>query len=137
MIVYLTNNKSYKVLKDDAWKLCTGKYPRNNTWKTLTIRRSCLEVDGSLGPIYTERFLSHATSSRQAYGMTYDCHSVFKRVSKCYDIFSDVHNNRKSCRGHVVSRMGQKSYRVNRPLSFFLHIVGTEDGWRRFIAPPR
>ena len=43
MIVYLANNKSYKVPKDDAWKLCTGKYPRNNIWKTLTIRRSRLE----------------------------------------------------------------------------------------------
>ena len=74
-------------------------------------------VDGSLGPIYTVRFLSHATSSpRQAYDMTYDCCSVFKRVLKCYDIFSDVHNNRKSCRGHVVSRMGQKSYRVRADL---------------------
>ena len=117
MIVYLANNKSYKVPKDDAWKLCTGKYPRNNIWKTLTIRRSQLEVDGSLGPIYKVRFLSHATSSpRQAYDMTYDCRSVFKRVLKCYDIFSDVHNNRKSCHGHVVSRMGQKSYRVRADL---------------------
>ena len=136
MIVYLANNKSYKVRKDDPWKLCTGKYPQNNIWKTLTIRRSRLEVDGSLGLIYTVRFLSHATSSRQAYDMTYDCRSFLKRVLKSYDIFSDVHNNRKSCRGHVVSRMGQKSYRVNRLSSFFLHIVGTEDGWRRFIAPP-
>ena len=130
MIVYLANNKSYKVPKDDAWELRTGKYPRNDIWKTLTTRRSRLEVDGSLGPIYTVRFLSHVTSSRQAYDMTYDCRSVFKRVS-------DVHNNRKSCGGHVVSRMGQKSYLANRSLSFFLHIVvGTEDGWRRFIAPP-
>ena len=80
MIVYLANNKSYKVPKDDAWKLCTGKYPRNNIWKTLTIRRSRLEVDGSSGPIYTVRFLSYATSSRQAYDMTYDCRSVSKRV---------------------------------------------------------
>ena len=65
-----------------------------------------------------------------------DCRSFLKRVLKSYDIFSDVHNNRKSCRGHVVSRMGQKSYSVNPLLSFFLHIVGTEDGWRRFIASP-
>ena len=63
--------------------------------ETLTIRRSRLEVDGSLGPIYTVRFLSHTTSSRQAYDMTYDCRSVLKRVLKCYDIFSDVHYNRK------------------------------------------
>ena len=35
--------------------------------------------------------------------MTYDCRSVLKHVLKCYDIFSDVHNNRKSCRGPVVS----------------------------------
>ena len=50
--------------------------------------------------------------------MTYDCRSVLKHVLKCYDIFADVHNNRKSCRGPVVSRcrMRQKSYRVNRPL---------------------
>ena len=53
-----------------------------------------------------------------AYDMTYDCRSVLKHVLKCYNIFSDVHNNRKSCRGPVVSRcrMRQKSYRVNRPL---------------------
>ena len=53
--------------------------------------------------------------------MTYDCRSVLKHVLKCYDIFSDLHNNRKSCRGPVVSRcrMRQKSYRVNRPLRFF------------------
>ena len=65
-----------------------------------------------------DTILSHATSSRQAYGMTYDCRSVLKRVLKCYDVFSDVHNDRKSCRGPVVSRcrMRQKSYRVNRPL---------------------
>ena len=71
MIVYLANNKSYKVPKDDPWKLCTGKYSRNNIWKTLTIRRSRLEEDGSLGLIYMVRFLSLATSSRQAYDMTY------------------------------------------------------------------
>ena len=59
------------------------------------------------------------TSSRQAYDMTYDCRSILKHVLKCYDIFSHVHNNRKSWRGPVVSRcrMRQKSYRVNRPLS--------------------
>ena len=51
-----------------------------------------------------DTILSHATSSRQAYDMTYDCRSVLKHVLKCYDIFSDVHNNRKSCRGPVVSR---------------------------------
>ena len=41
----------------------------------------------ALGPIYTVRFLSHATSSRQAYDMTYDCRNVLKKVLKCYDIF--------------------------------------------------
>ena len=73
-----------------------------------------------LGPIYTVRFLSHATSSRQAYDMIYDCRSVLKHVLKCFDIFPDVLNNCKSCRGPVVSRcrMRQKSYRVNRPLVF-------------------
>ena len=62
------------------------------------------------------------TSSRQAYDMTYDCRRVLKHVLKCYDIFADVHNNRKSCRGPDVSRcrMRQKSYRVNRPLSSLL-----------------
>ena len=49
--------------------------------------------------------------------MTYDCRSVLKHVLKCYDIFSDVHNNCKSCRGPVVSLShATKSYRVNRPL---------------------
>ena len=51
-----------------------------------------------------DTILSHATSSRQAYDMTYDCRSVLKHVLKCYDIFSDVHNNSKSCRALVVSR---------------------------------
>ena len=51
-----------------------------------------------------DTILSHVTSSRQAYEMTYDCRSILKDVLKCYDIFSDVHNNRKSCRGPVVSR---------------------------------
>ena len=46
-----------------------------------------------LGPIYKVRFLSHARGLRQAYDMTYDCRSVLKHVLKCYDIFSDVHNN--------------------------------------------
>ena len=50
-----------------------------------------------------DTILSHATGSRQAYDMTYDCRSLLKRVLNCYDIFSDVHNNRKSCRGPVVS----------------------------------
>ena len=44
-----------------------------------------------------DTILSHATGSRQAYERTYDCRSVLKHVLKCYDIFSDVHNNRKSC----------------------------------------
>ena len=48
------------------------------------------------------RFLSHAASSRQAYDMTYDCRSVLKHVLKCYDIFSDVRNNRKSCRNPLL-----------------------------------
>ena len=39
-----------------------------------------------------DMILSHATSSRQAYDMTYDCRSILKHVLKCYDIFSDVHN---------------------------------------------
>ena len=34
----------------------------------------------NLGPIYTVRFLSHATSSRQTYNITYDCRSVLKHV---------------------------------------------------------
>ena len=83
-----------------------------------TCATSLIVGEAVLGPIYTVRFLSHATSSRQAYDMTYDCRSVLKPVLKCYDIFSDVHNNRKSCCGPVVSRcrMRQKSYRVTRPL---------------------
>ena len=49
-----------------------------------------------LGPIYTVRFLSHATSARQAYDMTYDCRSVSKHVLKrC--------GNPKSCRRPAVS----------------------------------
>ena len=46
---------------------------------------------GLLGPIYTVRFLSHATSARQAYDMIYNCRSVLKHVLKCC-------GNRKSCR---------------------------------------
>ena len=59
-----------------------------------------------------DTILSHATSSRQAYDMTYDCPSVLKHVLKCYDIFSDVHNNRKSCRGPVVSRCRMRQSRT-------------------------
>ena len=59
-----------------------------------------------LGPNYTIRIcrMRQAHEDRQAYDMTYDCRSVLKHVLKCYDIFSDVNNNRKSCRGPVVSR---------------------------------
>ena len=35
--------------------------------------------------------------------MTYDCRSILKHVLKCYDIFSDVYVNHKSCRRPVVS----------------------------------
>ena len=59
-----------------------------------------------------DTILSHATSSRQTYEMTYDCRSVLKHVLKCYDIFSDVHNNRKSCRGPVVSRCRMRQSRT-------------------------
>ena len=59
-----------------------------------------------------DTILSHATSSRQAYDMTYDCGSVLKHVLKCYDIFSDVHNNRKSCRGPVESRCRMRQNRT-------------------------
>ena len=52
------------------------------------------------------------TGLRQAYDMTYDCRSVLKHVLKCYDIFSDVHNNRKSCRGPVVSRCRMRQSRT-------------------------
>ena len=46
-----------------------------------------------LGPNYSIRIcrMRQAHEDRQAYDMT-------------YDIFSDVHNNLKSCRGPVVSR---------------------------------
>ena len=72
-----------------------------------------------LGPNYTIRIcrMRQAHEDRQAYDMTYDCRSVLKHVLKCYDIFSDVNNNRKSCRRPVVSLShATKSYRVNRPL---------------------
>ena len=59
-----------------------------------------------------DTILSHATSSRQAYDMIYDCRSVLKHVLKCYDIISDVHNNRKSCRGLVVSRCRMRQSRT-------------------------
>ena len=59
-----------------------------------------------------DTILSHATSLRQAYDMTYDCRSVLKHVLKCYDIFSDVHNNCKSCRGPVVSRCRMRQSRT-------------------------
>ena len=52
-----------------------------------------------------DTILSHATGSRQAYDMIYDCRSVLKRVLKGYDIFSDVHNNRKSCRRPVAESL--------------------------------
>ena len=41
-----------------------------------------------IGPIYTVRFLSHATSARQAYDMSYDCRSILKHVLKC---MRDIH----------------------------------------------
>ena len=59
-----------------------------------------------------DTMLSHATSSRQAYDMTYDCRSILKHVLKFYDIFSDVHNNRNSCRGPVVSRCRMRQSRT-------------------------
>ena len=59
--------------------------------------------DRILVPLRADLHGTHATSSRQAYYMTYDCRSVLKHVLKFYDIFSDVHNNRKLCRGLVVS----------------------------------
>ena len=91
-----------------TFRIACVAYARVRSWKPF---RASLRAD------LHDTILSHATSSRQAYDMTYDCRSVLKHVLKCYDIFSDVHNNRKSCRGPVVSRcrMRQKSYRVNRP----------------------
>ena len=56
----------------------------------------------NLGPIYTIRFCRMRQAHDRAMTSTYDCRSVLKHVLKCYDIFSDVHNNRKSCRGPVV-----------------------------------
>ena len=44
--------------------------------------------------------------------MTYDCRSALKHVLKCDDILSDVHNNRKSCRGAVVSRCRMRQSRT-------------------------
>ena len=69
-------------------------------------------VSGVVRADLHDTILSHATSSRQAYDMTYDCRSVLKHVLKCYDIFSDVHNNRKSCRGPVVSRCRMRQSRT-------------------------
>jgi len=40
----------------------------------------CLIIN-NLGAIYTVRFLSHATSLRQAYDTIYDCRSVLKHVT--------------------------------------------------------
>ena len=61
--------------------------------------------------------LAHATSLRQAYDdVTYDCRSVLKHVLKCYDIFSDVHDNRKrvvACRKLVACN---KSRTVRGPI---------------------
>ena len=56
--------------------------------ETETGTIECLIIN-NLGPIYTVRFLSHATiaSLRQAYNMTYDCRSVLEHVLKCNDIF--------------------------------------------------
>ena len=39
--------------------------------------------------------MAHATSLRWDYDKTYDCRSVLKHVFKWYDIFPDVHDNRK------------------------------------------
>ena len=67
-----------------------------------------------LGPIYTVRFLSIATSLRRAYNsltivvyVRKKCRSILKHVSKHCD-------NRKSC-GTLVA-CDKKSYRVNPPL---------------------
>ena len=41
----------------------------------------------TIGADLQDTIFSHATNSRQAYDMTYDCRSVLKHVLKCYDIF--------------------------------------------------
>ena len=74
----------------------------------LSVGLDC-QLIGSLGAVSLRAdlhgaILAYATRLRQAYDMTYDCRSVLKHVLKCYDIFSDVHNNRKSRSGPVVSR---------------------------------
>ena len=53
-----------------------------------------MQAPADVGPIHTVRFLSHATSARQACDMSYNCRSILKHVLKC---------------------MRQKSYRVSRP----------------------
>ena len=67
-----------------------------------------MQAPADLGPIYpaiyTVRFLSHATSARQAYDMSYDCRSILKHVLKC---------------------MRQKSYRVSRPFESFYNVLYT------------
>ena len=63
-----------------------------------------MQAPADLGPIYTVRFLSHATSARQAYDMSYDCRSILKHVLKC---------------------MQQISYRVSRPFESFYNVLYT------------
>ena len=66
-----------------------------------------------------ERFWPHARGLRQAYDVTYDCRS--------YDIFSDIHNNHKACRGRVLRCcfMRQKLYRVNQPFNKCTRVEGS------------
>ena len=98
-----------------SWK----KVPKSGRTTTVTIKMTCplksswfLLQLGCIRADLHDTILSHARSSRQAYDMTYDCRSVLKHVLKCYDIFSDVHNNRKSCRGPVISRCRMRQSRT-------------------------
>ena len=85
-------------------------YDRAKLYFEVTFSSTVAVVD--LRADLHDTILSHATSSRQAYDITYDCRSVLKHVLKCYDIFPDLHNNRKSCRGPVVSRCRMRQNRT-------------------------
>ena len=90
-----------------------AKYPKNKLVRAIFRMRDCplhalvvvktsnvVILTSSLGPIYTVRFLSHATT---AYDMIYDC---CVRQKKCRSILKHVLkrcDNRKSCRKPVVS----------------------------------
>ena len=81
-------------------RICISQHVLCAVWMT--------GIFSALGPIYTVRFLSHATSLRQAYDLRLGCTS-----EKCRSILKHVLkrcSNRKSCRRPAVSLSHGSNY---------------------------